>query len=131
MSMNIPAMQQAKLLCFNLSEQEWKILSRESEKLGAAPYRVEQTDFSQTLGALLGILEREKKPCLSPFSEKMIIMSSFDKNNMERFLDSIKKDGVKIPYKAVITPTNLFWHCEDLIKELVKEHEQIRRKQER
>jgi len=44
---------------------------------------------------------------------------------MEQFLDILKKEQVTIPYKAMLTPTNLTWQCDALVRELVKEHAQI------
>ena len=120
-------MQQSKVLCFNLSGEEFKSLLKISDKLGAEPVCPAQSDFSQTVGALIGVFPKTNEICLSPFKEKMIIMSSFTKAKMEEFLDALRKEQIKIDYKAMVTPTNLSWKCSELVEELKKEHEQIRR----
>ena len=119
-------MQQSKVLCFNLTPQQRAGI--ESAALALAEVsEVPPADFCQTVGALIGVLPRQNEICLSPFKEPMLIMSSFDKEKMETILDNLKVKGVVIPYKAVVTPTNLVWRCDALAKELIKEHEQIRR----
>lgn len=120
-------MQQSKVLCFNLSGEEFKSLLKISDKLDIEPICPNQADFSQSVGAMLGVFSKSNEICLAPFKEKMVIMSSFSKNKMEQFLDALREKGIIIDYKAMVTPTNLSWKCSELVEELKKEHEQIRR----
>ena len=124
-------MQGAKVFCFNLPAEQLRRLSICAEKAGAAAVEVPQADFSQTVGALLGVLPRKNEVCLAPFSQPMIIMSTFENTKMDLFLKELKAEQVRITYKAVVTPTNLMWRCDALLAELVKEHEQIKRVGER
>lgn len=123
-------MQQSKVLCFNISGETLRLLTLAAEAAGAAICVVAPADFSQSVGAVLGVFPKEKALCLTPFREEMLIMSSFDRERMESFLEALKRRGVRIPYKAMVTPTNLFWHCDALLAELKKEHAQLHGRKE-
>ncbi|MBR0414041.1 MAG: DUF3783 domain-containing protein [Clostridia bacterium] len=116
---------ESKVLTFNITGEEAAKLSAAAESCGAETLAVSQADFEQTLGALLGILPRKNTVCLAPFSEKMLIMCGFSRAQMEQFLDILRKEQVIIPYKAMLTPTNLTWQCDVLVKELMREHAQM------
>ena len=120
-------MQPSNVLCFNIGGEALKKVQAAAEAVGTAVIAVPQSDFAQTLGALIGVLPRENKMCFSPFQEPMLIMSGFDRAKMDTFLDTLKKEGVYIPYKAMVTPVNLTWQCDALIEELKKEHEQMKK----
>ena len=120
-------MQQSKLLCFNIKGEALRHLTLAAEATGAEICVVAPADFSQSVGALLGVFPQEKSVCLTPFREEMLLMSGFDRGKMEAFLDNLKQRGVSIPFKAMVTPTNLFWHCDALLAELKKEREQLER----
>ena len=115
------------VLLFNISGTDLKALHRAAAAVGATVKEVSQADFAQSVGALIGVLPRAQSICLSPFPEALLIMCAFTRAQMEQFLDILKAQAVYIPYKAMVTPTNLTWQCDALIGELKKEHEQIRR----
>ena len=123
-------MQRSKILCFNIGGDSLKKLRRCADEISAESVAVPQSDFSQTVGALLGVLPKSSAVCMAPFKESMLIMAGLERKQMERFLDLLREENVKIPYKAMVTPTNLTWQCDALIKELKKEHEQIRSMQQ-
>lgn len=121
------AVNNSAVLCFNISGEELLKLKKAAYKNNAEVLEIPHADFSQSVGALIGVFPKSGEICLSPFKEKMIIMSAFSTQKMDSFLADLRQNGVVIPYKVVVTATNLGWRCEDLIKELAKEHEQIRR----
>ncbi|MBQ6380062.1 MAG: DUF3783 domain-containing protein [Clostridia bacterium] len=116
---------ESKVLTFNITGKEAAKLAAAAEACGAQAVAVAQADFVQTPGALLGILPRAKEVCLAPFAEPMLMMCGFSRPQMEQFLDILRKEQVMIPYKAMLTPTNLMWQCDALLKELKAEHEQM------
>ncbi|MBE6818512.1 MAG: DUF3783 domain-containing protein [Ruminococcaceae bacterium] len=116
---------QSKVLTFNITGEQARKLFAAAQSCGAEVSAISQADFEQPLGALLGALPRKNAVCLTPFGEKMLIMCGFSRAQMEQFLDILKKEQVTIPYKAMLTPTNLTWQCDALVRELVKEHAQI------
>ena len=118
-------MQTAKVLTFNITGEQYRLLCACAAKAGAQVLAVPQSDFSQSVGALSGALPPKKEVCFAPFEEQMLIMSAFEREQMDSFLEALRAAQVNIPYKAVVTPTNLFWQCDALLTELKKEHEQM------
>ena len=117
----------SKVLCFNIAYEQWQAVQAAARESGADCIAVPQADFSQCVGALIGVLPKTNTLCLSPFSEPMLIMSGFTQAQTDIFLAALRARSITIPYKAVVTPTNLMWQCDALIRELIQEHEQIRR----
>ena len=116
------------VLSFNLSGAQLSALHTAAAQVNADVSTVVPADFSQSIGALLGILPRANEICLVPFKEPMIVMAGFERAQMETFLDILKAKGVRVPYKAMLTPTNLAWKSDALLEELKKEHEYMRQK---
>ena len=115
------------VLCFNLSGTKFQAVSSAAEKNGFEAKKVAQADFSQKLAVLLGLIPRENKVCLSPFKEEMLIMAGLAREEMDSFLAQLRRDNASIELKAVVTPYNLGWQCDDLLEELKKEHEQFKK----
>ena len=59
--------------------------------------------------------------------DEMMIYLTFDcgyeNGNTGIILDSLKKHGVSVPYKAIVTETNIGWIFHQLYEELAREHE--------
>ena len=47
----------------------------------------------------------------------------YENGNTGTILDSLKKHGVSVPYKAIVTETNIGWIFHQLYEELAREHE--------
>lgn len=54
-------------------------------------------------------------------SESMILMCGFSQKQMDKLLAALKRQEVKIDYKAVLTPTNAQWNVLRLFAELARE----------
>ncbi|MBR2590619.1 MAG: DUF3783 domain-containing protein [Clostridia bacterium] len=119
------------ILSFNIPAAQAAAVEAAAAQADAVVKVVPQAEYRQSVGALLGVLPRTNEVCLSPFKEPMLIMAGLPRPAMEQFLDMLKAQGVYIPYKAMLTPTNLTWRCDALIEELKKEHEQIKRMREK
>lgn len=115
------------VLCFNLGEEKFSAVSAAALKNGIETKQVSQADFSQKLASLLELLPRENEICLSPFKEEMLIMAGLLREEMDSFLAQIRSENASVELKAVVTPYNLGWRCDDLLKELKKEHEAMRK----
>lgn len=83
----------------------------------------EQT--GQTVGCLLGrkdfaVRESAEAPVLE---EPMLVLDGFSDKRLEILLREMKRTGIQVPYKAVVTETNLGWLLSQLYEELSAEHE--------
>ncbi len=91
-------------------------------KLGILVKVVPTEDFSQTLGVLAGLGERQEAAEEELFSEEMIVFCHMDNGLVNRFLQVMKQQRVAmIGLKAVLTPTNADWTPLRLCGELKEE----------
>lgn len=91
---------------------------------------VEKTDYLQKIGALAGVegIGRTEEIYEGEgFDEEMLVINHLTDSQMNRMLAYLKKEGIKIPLKAALTPTNANWNTLELHKELVREHEEMQK----
>ena len=93
-------------------------------KVYIRPVKVE--DYTRTLGELAGGETGEAAPYTGPaFSEPMAVFAGFFGNRMDITLAAMRKAGIRIARKAVLTATNRQWTALALYEELGREHEAV------
>lgn len=94
-------------------------------RMGARIKNVAPDAVGQTIGYLLGRkgFDARENPESPALSEPMLVLDGFTDKRLEILLREMKKNGVSVPYKAVVTETNLGWIFHQLYDELVREHE--------
>lgn len=115
------------VLVFNIAPEKVAKLRFTCMRLGIQVKAVEAADFTQKLGALCGLAEREDLPAPeAPFEDEMLVMAHFTTPLAKNFLASFRQSRMpNVKLKAVITPTNVQWDCIHLHDELMKEREAI------
>ena len=91
---------------------------------------VEKEDYLQKIGALAGVEGIERTEAISEgegFDEEMLVLNHLTDPQMNRMLAYLKKEGLQIPLKAALTPTNVHWNTLELHDELVREHEEMQK----
>ena len=61
------------------------------------------------------------------FTDEMLVLNHFTDSQMNYMLAYLKKEKIRIPLKAALTPTNQYWNSLELYEEIKKEHEQMSR----
>lgn len=94
-------------------------------RMGARIKNVAADQVGQTVGCLLGrkgydARENAEAPALE---QPMLVLDGFTDKRLELLLLEMKKTGVTVPYKAVVTESNLGWLLHQLYEELRAEHE--------
>lgn len=88
---------------------------------------VDPKDYGKPLGALVGLdgfSSGEKPENDQSFSDEMMVLHQFSGKRVDDLLRRLGKVGVgNIPYKAIVTKSNISWSGIALHEELVKEHE--------
>ena len=77
-------------------------------------------DYAQTVGALAGAadcLRTEEVYAGLPLGEPMLVFCG-----MNQALNAMRRTGLRIPYKAMLTAANRGWRPAELFAELQKEH---------
>lgn len=79
----------------------------------------------QTIGCLLGRkgFDARENPEAPALEQPMLVLDGFTDKRLEILLREMKKHGVSVPYKAIVTETNIGWIFHQLYEELAREHE--------
>lgn len=94
-------------------------------RMGVRIKNVGADAVGQTIGCLLGRkgFEARENPETPALAEPMLVMDGFTDKRLEILLREMKKNGVSVSYKAIVTETNLGWLFHQLYEELAAEHE--------
>lgn len=101
-----------KLLLFHLNDTEQKKLKQAARNLKIRYEQIDTADYNQPLEALVS---GKKSPLAAPFTgevpqESLLLMCDFSDKRMDALLLALRKAGVQVDYKAVLTPTNRKWN---------------------
>ena len=86
--------------------------------------KIEPSQYLRPVGALAGIrglADTDEIYSGELFTEPMLLLRGFTDSR----LASMRKDGIQIPLKAVLTSENQTWNSLALYEELKKEHEAL------
>ena len=94
-------------------------------QIGARIKNVAPEAVGQTVGCLLGRkgFDARENPEAPTLAEPMLVLDGFTDKRLEILLREMKKHGVSVPYKAIVTETNIGWIFHQLYEELAREHE--------
>ena len=94
-------------------------------QMGARIKNVAPEAVGQTVGCLLGRkgFDARENPEAPTLAEPMLVLDGFTDKRLEILLREMKKHGVSVPYKAIVTETNIGWIFHQLNEELAREHE--------
>ena len=119
----------AKALLFNITGDKKKKLQFLLMQYGIALVEGTATDGSRPLGQILGKAGRYGSPTMdAPFLDEMLVLDDLDAQQFHGLLNGMQMLQATVTYKAVTTEHNLAWTPSRLYRELVAEHEAMRRK---
>ena len=82
-------------------------------------------EYAQTIGTLAGAagcVRTEEVYAGPPLGEPMLVFCGFYGDRMNHALNAMRRTGLRIPYKAMLTAANRGWRPAELFAELQKEH---------
>ena len=107
------------LLTFNLSPE------KRAAVVAAAPFACRCIAVTpESFGAALGDLTEARRffaPVAAPFTEELLVMAGLNDKQLDALLLALRRKGVTLPLKAVLTPTNARWTAQALYEELCRE----------
>ena len=92
--------------------------------------QVKKEAYSQTIGYLAGLKDMEENPekyAGEELEQEMMIFAGLSNQRLDELLKAMRKVGVRVDYKAILTETNCTWTVPELYKELVSEHESMKK----
>ena len=121
-----------QILMYNFQEEKRTHLIRQYLNRAGIGIRVVQTpDFLESLGYLFGLPGFSRNPQFNMgnnFSDEMIVLKDFSREQLDSFLAFFRQNGLKsVSLKAVLTPVTQHWTSMQLYEELRKEHEAMQR----
>ena len=94
-----------------------------NETLSVKAVKVPASRYGCTIGqALRG--EGPDRPALRPFGDEMLVLQ-LPGILMDFFLQGLAREGVDVALKAAITPTNVSWTADALVRELHRERQEF------
>ena len=104
-------------------------------KLGIRIKAVLPEDYGKKIGELLGITlnPSAQAPAVSPsnlIDDEMLVMFNFTESRLNQFLGELRRAGITIPLKAIVTPHNSSWTSYELHAELSQERETFQKMEE-
>ena len=93
-------------------------------QMGARIKNVQPEAVGQTVGCLLGRkgYDARENPEAPALAEPVLVLDGFTDKRLEILLREMKKHGVSVAYKAIVTETNIGWLFHQLYDELAREH---------
>ena len=111
-----------KILAFQVRETDLQKLKEISASMRIKLVVIEKVDFRQTVNDLLS---QKKNPLLEPYNgqitESMLLLHEFSDKRLDALLKALRREQVKVDFKAVTTKTNIKWTVLQLFFEMEKE----------
>ncbi len=89
---------------------------------------ISKEDYGKPIGFLAGLKELDPGELVwtgEELSGELLVMAGLSSQRVDQVLKAIRKSGLSIPYKAVLTASNQGWNVWELFQEIKKEHEQM------
>lgn len=107
------------VLLYNISKEKEQTIRALCEKLSAQVVAVPASRHGCTIGeALRG--EGADRAAKKPFRDEMLVLQ-LPGILMDFFLQGLQREGVDVALKAAITPANVAWTADALVRELHRE----------
>lgn len=109
-----------KILLYGLEEEKTKITEKVASEFGIEINKIAKNDLEKKVGELFNLDLGEND--LVEDENKLMVFSDFDRNILQDFLIALKKEGVMVDRKCVLTETNADWTFAFLMGHIADEH---------
>lgn len=113
------------VLLYNIPAEKEKNIRAVGEKLSLRVVAVPENRHGCTVGeAIRG--EGAPRAAKRPFEEEMLVLQ-LPGILMDFFLQGLQREKAEVALKAAVTPTNVSWPADELVRELHRERQEILR----
>ncbi|MDU5099524.1 MAG: DUF3783 domain-containing protein [Peptoniphilus grossensis] len=109
-----------KILLYGLEEEKTKITEKVAREFGIEINKIAKDNLDKKVGELFNLDLREND--IVEDENKLMVFSDFDRNILQDFLIALKKEGVMVDHKCVLTETNAAWTFDFLMDHIRDEH---------
>ena len=111
------------VLLYNIPQEKERAIRSLCEKLSVQAVVVPASRHGCTIGeALRG--EGADRAAKRPFGDEMLVLQ-LPGILMDFFLQGLQREGAEVALKAAITPTNVAWTADELVRELHRERQEF------
>ena len=112
------------ILSYGIDKEEIDKINQIASKFNVKHKTVSKENLNEKIGFLCEFKSFEKSDEVNAneCNEKCLVFSGILQKNISSLLKELKINGINIPLKAMVTPSNQSWSLFDLIEELKKEH---------
>ena len=120
-------------IIYQPDEKAFRQLLELMQSLGIREKRIEEKELSLPIGSLLGLpglfpAEKESIPGSYAAVPPLTVLSGFTGEDLDAFLEARKNSGLYgLGFLAVVTLDNIGWSMRALGRELILEHEAIKK----
>ncbi len=118
-----------RVLTYGLDDPTQEGLANVLDKLKSPQRKVDPRELGEMVGCLAGFpgysAKGDQELQSVADSSGVLCISGLSGAKLDRLLQALRQEGVSIPLKAVVTPTNQRWTFLQLIQELQREHEAV------
>ena len=114
------------VLMYHIPESKASVIAALCEKLSVRAISVPPARHGCTIGAALR-QDGPDRPARHPFSDEMLVLQ-LPGILMDFFLQGLQREGVDVALKAAVTPTNVSWTADALVRELHRERQEFLRR---
>lgn len=109
-----------KILLYGLEEEKTKITEDVAREFGIEINKITKNNLDKKVGDLFDLDLRENE--IEEGQDQLMVFSDFDRNILQDFLIALKKEGVMVDHKCVLTETNENWTFAFLMGHIKDEH---------
>ena len=115
-----------QILLFQVPETNAVKIKRFAGTLHIRTSIVMPEDYRQTLGCLAGKSAHKTNELFqgTPPEESLLLFCDLSEKHLNQMLGKIRKEGIEIDYKAVLTPSNQNWNVLWMYGEMEREKKQ-------
>lgn len=111
------------VLLYNIPAEKEAAIRGLCQKLSVQVVKVSKSRHGCTIGeALRG--EGTDRPAKRPFDEEMLVLQ-LPGILMDFFLQGLQREKAEVALKAAVTPTNVSWPADALVRELHRERQEF------
>ncbi|MCD7731125.1 MAG: DUF3783 domain-containing protein [Oscillospiraceae bacterium] len=100
-------------------------IRRIADSLGIRLVRTEENRAGEAVGYLAGFGGFSSNGSSESADSGCLIFAELSSKQIDFVLSSLRKSGISIPFKAVVTASNQSWSLKKLISELSKEYDRL------
>lgn len=119
---------QETVLVYRMEESKFQKIRQICFSMGIKPVQVGEDQENAPIGLLAGARDW-RNPLMAPggeaesMTEEMFLMAGFSEKMMDEFLGRLRRMGVPVSLKAILTDQNAVWNGSQLQAELKLERE--------